>query len=93
MDILELFRKELPATDEEAKELTKDYPHKRNEVTKEILMAKLKSVRNKFRQVSVANSWLPTIFPVYLSYCDLDRISHSQIVFYGYYACLIKYVF
>ena len=54
-DILE-FRNELPATDDEAKELMKDYPHKRNEVTKEILTAKLKAVRNKFRQVSVANS-------------------------------------
>lgn len=57
-DILELFRGELPATDEEARELMKDYPHRKDEVTKEILTAKLKAIRNKFRQVrlySVAN--------------------------------------
>ena len=50
-DILALFRKELPENEEQARQLTKDYPHKVDEVTKEILTTKLKAVRGKFREV------------------------------------------
>ena len=50
-DILELLKGELPETDEEAGNLVKDYPHRREELTKEILTTKLKAIRNKYRQV------------------------------------------
>ena len=50
-DILELFKNELPEMEEEASETCKNYPHTRNEITKEILAAKLKTIRTKFRQV------------------------------------------
>ena len=50
-DILDLFRKELPQNDVEARRLAKDYPHKSNEVSKEILTSKLKAIRIKFREV------------------------------------------
>ena len=50
-DILALFRKELPENEEQARQLTKDYPHKVDEVTKEILTTKQKAVRGKFHEV------------------------------------------
>ena len=50
-DILEMFRSELPASEEERYQLTKDYPHQADELTKEILTSKLKAIRNKYRQV------------------------------------------
>lgn len=54
-DIMELFRKELPASEEEASRLfNKDYPHKPEEVTKENVLTKLKAVRKKFREVSLS---------------------------------------
>ena len=49
-NILALMRSELPATEEEAKELTKDYPHTKEEKTKKVLSAKLKAIRGKFRE-------------------------------------------
>ena len=50
-DILALLKNELLATEEEAAQLVKDYPHTKDEVTKEILTTKLKAIRNKYRQV------------------------------------------
>jgi len=49
-DILELMRNELPASAEEMSNLLKDYPHTKEQVTKQILTTKLKAVRLKFRQ-------------------------------------------
>ena len=49
-DILELMLLEYPETPEAARELNKDYPHKRNEITKHVLMTKLKAICVKFRQ-------------------------------------------
>jgi hypothetical protein len=46
-----LFKAELPASEEEAKDLVKDYPHLREEVSKDILASKLKAIRRKFREV------------------------------------------
>ena len=63
-DILELFKKEIPEV-EEGSRLLKDYPHQKEEVTKEIITAKLKSTRTKFRQVCVSVSLC--IFPVCVS--------------------------
>lgn len=54
-DILELFRKGLPENEEQARSLAKDYPHKADEVTKEILTTKLKAIRLKFREVRSEN--------------------------------------
>jgi len=48
-DILELMRNELPASAEEMSNLLKDYPHTKEQVTKQILTTKLKAVRLKFR--------------------------------------------
>ena len=54
-----LFRRELPENEEQARQLTKDYLHKAEEVTKEILMTKLKAVRGKFCEVFIYSlSWL-----------------------------------
>ena len=49
-DILQLMQEELPATQEAARNLTKDYPHTRHQITKQILTTKLKAIRLKFRQ-------------------------------------------
>ena len=49
-DILTLMREELPANADEAKEMCKDYPHTKEELTKKILSAKLKAIRGKFRE-------------------------------------------
>ena len=50
-DILELFRKELPKDAEQARRLGKDYPHKPDEISKEVLTSKIKAIRIKFREV------------------------------------------
>lgn len=53
-DILELMRKELPSSEEEASRIfNKGYPHKPEEVTKEILSTKLKAIKKKFREVII----------------------------------------
>ena len=49
-DILALMKNELPATEKESSELfTKDYPDTKEHVTKNILSAKLKAIRIKYR--------------------------------------------
>ena len=49
-DILKRLLTKLPATPEEAKELNKDYPHKKIDITKQILTTKLKAIRIKYQQ-------------------------------------------
>jgi len=49
-DILEQMLAEYPATQEAAKELQKDYSHKKSEITKQDLTTKLKAIRIMFRQ-------------------------------------------
>ena len=49
-DILELMLAEYPETPDAAKDLNKDYPHKKTEITKQVLTTKLKAIRIKFRQ-------------------------------------------
>ena len=58
-DIVELFKKELPTDDEQRRRLSKDYPHKPEEIRKQILSTKLKAVRMKLREVSLSLSPLP----------------------------------
>ena len=41
---------ELPATPDKAKELNKDYPHKKDELTKQVVTTKLKAIRIKYRK-------------------------------------------
>ena len=48
-DIFDLFKNELPETEEEALALDKDY-HLKNEITKTILTTKLKNIRLRFRK-------------------------------------------
>ena len=67
-DILELFRKELPSNEEEQRNSFKDYRHKPDDVTKDIITTKLKAVRGKFRQV------LDTIIIVIVYHCILNRL-------------------
>lgn len=55
-DILELFRKELPPSEEEASWFNKNYPHKPKVVTKENVLTKLKAVKKKFREVGLSLS-------------------------------------
>ena len=40
---------ELPATPDKAKELNKDYPHKKEELTKPVVTTELKAIRMKYR--------------------------------------------
>jgi hypothetical protein len=47
-DILELFMSQYPSA-ENAKSIGKDFPHKKEEMTKVIITTKLKAVRSKFR--------------------------------------------
>ena len=61
-DILELFKKEIPEI-EEGSRLMKDYPHKKEEITKEIVTAKLKAIRTRFRQVCVCLSLCILVSP------------------------------
>ena len=50
-EILVLMKAALPSTPEEAQQqIDKDYPHTKDEITKQILSTKLKSIRLKFRQ-------------------------------------------
>ena len=41
---------ELPSTEEAARNSPKDYPHTKEQVTKQILSTKLKAIRLKYRQ-------------------------------------------
>lgn len=49
-DILALFKKEL-LDSAEASQVLKDYPHTKEEITKEIVTSKLKAIRTQFRKV------------------------------------------
>ena len=49
-DILEWMLEDYPEISKAASELNKDYSHKRSEITKQVLMTKLKAIRIKFRQ-------------------------------------------
>ena len=43
-DVLELMLAQYPETPEAAKDLNKDYPHKKTEITKQVLTTKLKAI-------------------------------------------------
>ena len=49
-DILQILMDQLPNSPDEGKKIGKDYPHKKEEITKATLTSKLKSIRRKFRQ-------------------------------------------
>ena len=49
-DILQILMDQLPTSPDEGKKIGKDYPHKKEEITKATLTSKLKSIRRKFRQ-------------------------------------------
>ena len=44
-DIWQLLRVQLPDSLKEAKELAKDYPHSKDEITKQVVTSKLKDIR------------------------------------------------
>ena len=44
------MKEELPASVEEAKDMCKDYPHTKVDMTKKVLTAKLKAVRSKYQE-------------------------------------------
>ena len=48
-DILDMFKAVLPGADEE-RNAFKDFPHKKEEITKQVLTSKLKAIRLKYRQ-------------------------------------------
>lgn len=48
-DILDRMKAQLPANAEEARQLLKDYPHTKDQVSKQALTSKLKAVRSKYR--------------------------------------------
>lgn len=49
-DILDLYLEQYPSSPEDATILGKEYPHKKDEITKNIVTTKLKNIRLKFRQ-------------------------------------------
>ena len=49
-DILELYWEHYPSSQEESAAIEKEYPNKKEEITKVILTSKLKNIRRKFRQ-------------------------------------------
>ena len=49
-DIFNLFKERLPESDDERKEIDKDYPHKKEDVSMQALTSKLKATRTKYRQ-------------------------------------------
>ena len=63
-DILELYREHYPSSQEESSKIEKEYPHKKEEITKVILTSKLKNIRLKFRQAIV-------VF-LYIDYCMIQ---------------------
>ena len=46
----ELYREHYPSSQKESAEIEKEYPHKKEEITKVILTSKLKNIRLKSRQ-------------------------------------------
>ena len=51
--ILALMKDELPSFTDEAKELTKDYPHTKEEMTKMVLSPKLKAFRVNLKRLLI----------------------------------------
>ena len=49
-DIWELMLTQLPSTPDAAKQLGKDYPHKKEDITKQVLTSKVKGIRLKYRR-------------------------------------------
>jgi len=49
-DILDLFEEHLPGSDDERMRVDKDYPHTKEEVSKQVITSKLKTIRSKYRQ-------------------------------------------
>ena len=49
-DITDLYKAQLPKTDEDAEAIGKDYPHKAEEIKKGTIASNLKSIRVKYRQ-------------------------------------------
>ena len=50
-EISTIFKERLPASPDQGEKIGKDYPHKPEEITKGTLTSKLKSIRQKYRQV------------------------------------------
>ena len=48
-DIFDLFKECLPGSEDERIGLEKDFPHTKEEITKQILSCKLKAIRLKYR--------------------------------------------
>ena len=69
---------ELPDTPDKAKELNEDYPHKKGELTKQVVTTKLKAVRTKYRQAvnSGHKSGHGRIVFIYLDLCEIYRVGH-----------------
>ena len=67
---LELYREHYPSSQEESSEIEKEYPHKKEEITKVILTSKLKNIRLKFLSSSArlySESLLIQKFSLYLA--------------------------
>ena len=63
---------QLPSDSEEAREMGKDLPHKKEEITKQAMTTKLKTVRLKYRQV-VDSGWKSghgRVVLLYFKWCE-----------------------
>ena len=66
------MKREFPATSDEAKEMTKDYPHTKEELTKSIVTTKLKNIRTKYRKAvdSGKRSGHGRVVTIYFDLCE-----------------------
>ena len=96
-DIFELYVKELPSNEKERRiKGVRDYPHKPEELTKEILTTKLKAARTKFHEVSfpphLFSHSLTLFSPLPLSIFYRLLILDGEVATAGLYSCITSCV-
>ena len=71
-DIWELLKEQLPLSPEAATEMGKDYPHKKEEITKQVVTSKLKGIRLKYHQAvdSGRRSGHGRVVLLYFEWCE-----------------------
>ena len=70
--ISEQLKRQLPSDSEEASEMGKDFPHKKEEITKQAVTTKLKAVQLKYRQAvdSGQKSGHGRVVLLYFEWCE-----------------------
>ena len=92
-DILEMYKKELPNSEEEARATLKDYRHRGDQITKQILTAKLKAIRTNYRKVCVIKCKIKHIISKIIINSVLQAVNsgrrsgHGRVVYLYYDLC------